>query len=62
MLNSFFPLPELLFYFDIDAKTALSRVDSRGSREIYEKLEFLEKTVIEYRKAIDEYRGEKEAE
>lgn len=59
MLNSLFPLPELLFYFDIDAKTALSRVDSRGSREIYEKLEFLEKTVIEYRKAIDEYRGEK---
>ncbi|MCR5219113.1 dTMP kinase [Treponema sp.] len=54
-LNSGFPLPQLLFYFDIEAKDALKRVDSRGEREIYEKEDFLTKTVNEYRRVIDEY-------
>lgn len=57
MLNSLFPLPELLFYFDIKPADSLRRVDSRGEREIYEKLDFLERTEAQYRKIIAEYNG-----
>lgn len=56
-LNQFFPLPELLFYFDIEPEVSLQRVDSRGEREIYENVDFLKNTVAEYKKAIAEYDG-----
>ena len=59
MLNSMFPLPQILFYFDIKAEDALKRVDGRGEREIYEKLDFLTKTVERYEDTIREYSGEK---
>ncbi len=56
-VNSRFPLPELVFYFDIDAKTALERISLRGEeKEIYEKQEFLEKATNEYKKVISEYK------
>lgn len=61
-LNESFPLPELLFYFDIEAKDALKRVDSRGEREIYEKEDFLSKTVEQYKKIINEYSKEEKSQ
>lgn len=60
LLNSVFPLPEYLFYFKIDPKISLVRVDSRGeTKEIYEKLSFQEKTAELYDSVINEYRGKK---
>jgi dTMP kinase len=55
MLNSPFPLPEKLFFFDIDPALSLKRITGRGVREIYEKQDFLEKTVSEYRRVVAEY-------
>ena len=59
MLNSLFPLPSLLVYLDINPDDALKRIDGRGEREIYEKKDFLEKTVTQYRLILNEYSGEK---
>ncbi|MCF0243080.1 MAG: dTMP kinase [Treponema sp.] len=59
MLNSTFPLPEILFYFVIDPKISLSRVSSRGeTTEIYEKLDYQIKTAECYEKIISEYEKE----
>ena len=55
-LNSAFPLPELLFYFEISPKTALARIQGRGVQEIYEKEALLQQTVTEYHKAIGEFK------
>ncbi|WP_294429335.1 dTMP kinase [uncultured Treponema sp.] len=54
-LNESFPLPEILFFFDIDPEISLKRVISRGATEIYEKLDFQKETAARYRKIIDEY-------
>lgn len=57
LLNSPFPLPEILFYFKIDPEISLKRVLSRGeTREIYEKIEFQKKTAELYENVINEYR------
>lgn len=55
LINSPFPLPELLFFFEIDPEISLKRVDSRGEREIYEKIDFLKATEERYKKVIDDY-------
>lgn len=55
LLNSTFPLPEYLFFFDIEPSVSLKRISGRGVTEIYEKQDFLEKTATEYRKVIKEY-------
>jgi dTMP kinase len=55
LLNSAFPLPELLFFFDIDPALSLTRIAGREVTEIYEKQDFLEKTAVEYRRIIAEY-------
>ena len=39
-LNRDFPGPELLFYFDIESKTAQKRISTRQEKEIYETLDF----------------------
>ncbi len=59
-LNKFFPLPQLLFYFDIKPQDSLKRIQGRGIREIYEKESFLNKTVENYKKVLDKYSSEKE--
>lgn len=57
-LNSPFPLPELLFYFKIDAETAISRVAKRGGQiEIYEKLDLQKKIAERFDEIIDEYKS-----
>lgn len=54
-LNESFPLPEILFFFDIDPEISLKRVLGRGATEIYEKIDFQKATAQRYRKVIDEY-------
>ncbi len=56
-LNSQFPLPEYLFFFDLDPETAMRRVLKRGGElEIYEKLTFQQEVSRRYRDIIAGYR------
>ena len=56
LLNSPFPLPEILFYFEIDPEISLSRVTARGEKkEIYETIEKQKKIAAQYEKVISEY-------
>lgn len=56
LLNSTFPLPQILFYFVINPEISLSRVNARnGKKEIYEKLELQNKIAQMYEKVISEY-------
>ena len=60
LLNSTFPLPEILFFFEIDPEISLKRVDSRNEKkEIYEKIETQKKIALEYEKIISEYENNK---
>lgn len=56
LLNSPFPLPEYLFYFDINPEISLARVNSRNEKkEIYEQIEIQKKTAALYEEVISEY-------
>lgn len=56
LLNSPFPLPEYLFFFEINPEISLKRVDSRNEKkEIYEKLDYQIKTAELYNSVIKEY-------
>lgn len=56
LVNSPFPLPEILFYFYIDPEISLKRVEARGeAKEIYEKIDYQKKTAELYEKVICEY-------
>ena len=58
LLNSPFPLPEILFYFKIDPEISLERVTSRGqTTEIYEKIDMQKKTAALYDSVMQEYKG-----
>ena len=56
LLNSPFPLPEYLFYFDINPEISLARVNNRnGKKEIYENIEAQKKIAALYEKVISMY-------
>ena len=55
MLNSGFPLPELIIFFDLDPVIAQERMNSREYKEIYENLEFQVKVLGRYRDLLDKY-------
>lgn len=56
LLNSQFPLPEYLFFFDINPEISLKRVESRNEKkEIYEKIDMQKKTAALYQQVIKEY-------
>ena len=56
LLNSPFPLPEYLFYFKIDPKISLGRVNARNEKkEIYEKLDLQLKIAALYEEVISSY-------
>ena len=56
LLNSQFPLPEILFYFYIDPEISLKRVEDRNEKkEIYEKIDYQKKTAALYEDVINEY-------
>jgi dTMP kinase len=55
-LNKDFPLPEYLFYFDIDPYVAMERVEKRaGTLEIYEKHDFQVKVRNRYLEIISDF-------
>jgi dTMP kinase len=58
-LNQFFPLPQLLFFFEIEPEISLERISSRGTKEIFEEKEFLKKTADAYKKIISGYEADK---
>ena len=56
-LNANFPLPEYLFYFDIDPEISMSRVESRTcTKEIYELKEFQTLVRNNYMHILSEYK------
>lgn len=58
-LNKDYPLPEYLFFFDIDAEKAMDRVEKRSENlEIYEKREFQKLVRARYLDIIDRYERE----
>ena len=59
LLNSTFPLPEILFYFCINPEISLERVNKRGeAKEIYEKIDYQKKTAALYESVISQYEKE----
>ena len=56
LLNSPFPLPQILFYFVIDLEISLILVTARNEKnEIYEKIELQSKIADMYEKVISSY-------
>jgi dTMP kinase len=58
-LNGGFPLPQALFFLDIDPELSLERIRGRGSMEIFETLPFQREVARRYRSIIGLY-GETE--
>ncbi|MCL2190458.1 MAG: dTMP kinase [Treponema sp.] len=56
-LNSGFPAPGLLLFFDLDPLDARERMRSRESLDIFENLEFQRKVRDRYLSLLDEYRN-----
>lgn len=54
-LNSGFPLPQLLIFFDIEPELSMDRLGSRAKLDIFEKLPFQEKVRAAYKAAIQRY-------
>lgn len=55
-LNNAFPLPEYLFFLDVDPNEAVKRIDRRNAaKEIYETAAFLEKVRTLYRASLKRY-------
>lgn len=54
-LNSSFPLPELLLFFDLDPRAAGQRLKARAGRDIYEHLEFQTRVRERYHALLPEY-------
>ena len=57
-LNSGFPAPELLLFFDIDPHTALLRLEKRAQKDIYETLDFQLRVRERYLHLLDSCRAE----
>ena len=57
-LNSIFPRPELLLFFDIDSNIAQKRIEMRREKEIYESLEFQLLVRERYRALLPRLEGE----
>ncbi|MDR2376546.1 MAG: dTMP kinase [Treponema sp.] len=57
-LNSPFPAPELILFFDLDPRTAAERIQDRKEHEIYEYLEFQIKVRRRYLSLLPVFRSE----
>jgi dTMP kinase len=57
ILNSRFPLPEAVFFFDIDPAVALERIKSRKNRDIFESADFMASVAERYQAVIELFRG-----
>lgn len=61
LLNSPFPLPEYLFFFEINPEISLARVNARNEKkEIYEKIEIQKKIAALYDEVISKYENNSE--
>ena len=59
LLNSTFPLPEYLFFFEINPEISLKRVNARNeNKEIYENLDAQKKIAALYEKVISMYESD----
>ena len=59
LLNSPFPLPEYLFFFEINPEISLARVNKRtGAKEIYENIDAQKKIAALYEKVISMYEND----
>lgn len=56
-LNSGFPLPELLIFFDVEPSLSMGRIGQRGKREIYEELPIQERVREAYGEALAAFEG-----
>jgi dTMP kinase len=56
MLNSLFPAPEVLLFFDIDPEIAMERLKGRASLELFEYREFQTKVREKYLSLLGTYR------
>lgn len=56
-LNSSFPLPELLLFFEIDPEKAFYRMHSRKDLEIYENFQFQSEVAAAYKAVISSFTG-----
>ena len=54
-LNARFPVPEILFFFDIDPAIALKRRENRPVKDIYEYLDFQMQAWIRYKARLPWY-------
>ena len=54
-LNSAFPLPELLIFFDIEPRQAAARLASRKALDIYENIEFQTRVNDAYRTILETF-------
>jgi dTMP kinase len=57
-LNSPFPAPQLIVFFDLDPHTAAERISARKDRDIYEYLEFQIKVRDRYRSLLPVLRAQ----
>ncbi len=58
MLNSRFPLPEIVFFIDVDPEACMNRVNARGeAKEIFEALEIQKKVRDGYARAFADFSG-----
>jgi dTMP kinase len=55
LLNSGFPLPELLIYFDIAPEESIERLSSRENLDIFEELPFQERVAAAYRAELSRH-------
>ncbi|MDR2767787.1 MAG: dTMP kinase [Treponema sp.] len=56
-LNAAFPLPELLVYLDVEAETAMRRLEGRGGHDIFENAGFQALVRQAYQALLPRYRG-----
>lgn len=56
-LNKDFPIPEYLFFIDVDVDTCQSRITKRGEeKELFENTDYQKKVLDFYNKALTEYK------
>jgi len=57
-LNKKFPLPDIVFFLDVDPNTALERIKKRGEkRSLFEKKSYLERVYTAYQKVMKKFKN-----
>ncbi|MGC8538067.1 MAG: dTMP kinase [Candidatus Micrarchaeia archaeon] len=49
LINGIFPKPDLSIIFEANPEVAIGRINKRGEKEIFERVEFLKKVQVAYR-------------